>query len=100
MSMSPNSGVLVVDIAIHPKSGGGDRVFTYQIDRRVEPGAAYFVPVGPRTELGFVTACYMADEEALGFPLANLRPVTSAVEGLSLPSSLVELAKFVAADTL
>ena len=98
--MSPNSSVLVVDIAIHPKSGGGDRVFTYQIDRRVEPGAAYFVPVGPRTELGFVTACYMADEEALGFPLANLRPVSSAVEGLSLPSSLVELAKFVAADTL
>ncbi|HLK15826.1 MAG TPA: hypothetical protein VKT78_13565, partial [Fimbriimonadaceae bacterium] len=97
---SPTKSMLVVDIAIHPKSGGAERLFTYAIDRPVSPGSAFFVPVGVRSELGFVTACYTTDEEGLGFPASSLRPVTSAVEGLSLPSAVVELAKFVAADTL
>src|SRR5579872_7437710 len=92
--------VLVADVAIHPKSGGGDRVFTYLVESEVQPGAAFFVPVGTRTELGFVTDCYQADAETLGFPLENLRPVSSTVEGLSLPPVLIKLAKFVAEDTL
>lgn len=100
MSAAQSDQVLVVDVAIHPKSGGGDRVFTYSVERSVRPGAAFFVPVGTRSELGFVTDCYLATEERLGFPFSSLRPVTSSVEGLALPPSLIELAKFVAEDTL
>jgi primosomal protein N' (replication factor Y) len=92
--------VLVADIAIHPRSGGADRVFTYLVPNRVEIGAAFFVPMGVRSELGFVTDCYEADAETLGFPISQLRPVNSPVEGLSLPRTIVDLAKFVAEDTL
>lgn len=100
MAVDTSRKVLVADVAIHPRSGGADRTFTYLVPYWIESGKAFFVPVGSRSELGFVTDCYEADEETLGFPIASLRAVTSPVEGLSLPASIVELAKYVAEDTL
>lgn len=90
----------VADVAIDPRAGGAEALYTYLAEAGLNPGKAVFVPLGAKTNLGFVTSVYEATEEELGFPFANLRPVLSEVQGLSLPASVVELAKFIANEYL
>lgn len=90
----------VADVAIDPRSGGQDAIYTYRLDEPANVGQAVFVPLGPRTELGFVTRIYEATEEDLGFPHKRLRAPTGIVQGLSLPEAIVELARFTADEYL
>lgn len=92
--------VRVADVAIDPRSGGADALYTYLAEPSISLGEAVFVPLGNRPTLGFVTDVYEATEEDLGFPIEDLKPIARIVEGLSLPAPVVELAKHVATETL
>jgi primosomal protein N' (replication factor Y) len=92
--------VRVADVAIDPRTGGAEALYTYAVEEQVLPGDAVFVPVGPKTNLGFVTSVYDTTEADLGFPLKSLRPIQSRVVGLSMPPQIVELAKFIAEEYL
>ncbi len=94
------STVRVADVAIDPRTGGAEALYTYSVDDNVTVGDAVFVSVGPRTNLGFVTSVYDASEEDLGFPFKNLKAILGRVQGLSLPAAVVELAKFIATEYL
>jgi primosomal protein N' (replication factor Y) len=94
---------LVVDLAIDPKTvglGGAESVFTYLTETPIPIGSAFFAPVGNRQVLGFATDCYEATEEDLGFSFESLKPLGPTIVGLELPPVVVELAKFIAAETL
>ncbi|MGV3617346.1 MAG: replication restart helicase PriA [Fimbriimonas sp.] len=90
----------VADVALDPRSGGAEALYTYRVDTPLAVGEAVFVPLGNRNALGFVTAVYDATEEELGFPFSGLKPVTGRVEGLALPPAVVDLCRFVAEETL
>jgi primosomal protein N' (replication factor Y) len=89
--------VRVADVALDPRSGGSDSVFTYRADAHAKVGQARFVTVGKRTVLGFITKLYDADEPELGF---ELRPLGESIENLSLPERVVDLAEFVSEEYL
>lgn len=90
----------VADIAIDPRSGGLEALYTYAVEADAKVGDAFFVPLGNRAALGFATRVYEATEEDLGFPLKSLRPVIARIDNLSLPQPLVDLAIHVAEETL
>ena len=94
------STVRVADVAIDPRTGGAEALYTYEVDESVSVGDAVFVSVGVRTNLGFVTSVYNANETELGFPITSLKQILGKVQGLSLPSSVVELAKYITAEYL
>lgn len=58
------------------------------------------MPLGTRSELGFVLKVYEVEEGDLAFPLKSLRPVNSKVEGLALPPELIDLSRYVADEYL
>ena len=89
--------VRVVDVALDPRNGGSEAVYTYRATPGLSVGEAVFVPLGPRIALGFVVRDYTSSEEVLGF---KLRDVAGRVEGLALPPQLIELCREVAEDTL
>ena len=87
----------VVDVALDPRNGGAEAVYTYRWSPGLAVGEAVFVPLGPRIALGFVVRDHTVDEQALGF---DLRDVAGRVDGLRLPAQLIELCREVAEDTL
>lgn len=90
----------VVDVAIDPRAGGSEAIYTYQAGNEVGLGDAVIVPLGSRTILGFVTRVHEVTETELGFPFTSLKAVAARVEGLSVPEPVVELSEFVAQETL
>ncbi|MFI5385420.1 MAG: primosomal protein N' [Fimbriimonadales bacterium] len=90
----------VADVAIDPRSGGSDAVYSYRAEAGLAPGDACFVPLGNRSILGFVSDVYEATEEELGFSFDTLKSIGERVENLSLPGELIELARFVALEYL
>jgi primosomal protein N' (replication factor Y) (superfamily II helicase) len=99
-TLSGTEMLTVLDVAIEPRSGGGDSVWTYAADERTHPGDAVFVPLGRRPTLGYVLRRREIAPEDLGFPLAQLKPVTDRVAGLSLPPSILDLVQFLADEYL
>jgi primosomal protein N' (replication factor Y) len=92
--------VRVIDVAIDPRSGGAEGVYTYRADEPYAVGQAVIVPLGNRTAIGYVTQEREANEEQLGFPIKALKPPTASVSGISLPPALVELTRFVSEEYL
>lgn len=90
----------VVDVALDPRNGGSEAVWTYHDEPGVQVGDGVVVPLGARSALGFVVAQYEADEEQLGFKLSALRRISARVDGVSLPTLVVDLARIVAEDSL
>ena len=90
----------VADVALDPRSGGADALYTYRADERLTMGSAVFVPLGSRPVLGFVVEVREVSESDLGFPLSALKSITALVEGLALPEEIVQLARFVAQESL
>ena len=86
----------VVDVAIDPRSGGKDAIYTYAAPAGMQPGDAAIVPLGNRKLLGYVVRCYEADEDHLGFRFDQLKTVIETVEGLQVPPILMEAAHFTA----
>lgn len=101
MTHAPLDGRLtVVDIAIESRSGGGEALYTYQVDAPAQKGDAFIVPLGSRTVMGFAVRCYEAAPEDLGFPVSMLRKVHQRIEGLTLPAPICALMHFVANECL
>jgi len=94
------SVVRVADVALDPRSGGAEAVYTYRADDDTQIGQAYFVPLGARPALGYVTAVYDATESELGFSLDSLRSLEGRIDNLALPAQLIALAKFVSEEYL
>ena len=92
--------VWVADVALDPRTGGSDAIYTYRADESVRVGEARFVPIGNRPTLGTVIDVYLADEKALGFEFESLKTLGDRVSNLSLPTALVDLAEFVSAEYL
>lgn len=90
----------VVDVALDPRNGGSEAVWTYRNLQGLRVGDAVVVPLGSRSSLGFVTEVYEATEEELGFRFSQLKAPQGRVEGLTLPETTIELARFVANEYL
>src|SRR4051812_25189521 len=90
--------VRVVDVAIDPKSGGTDAIWTYGVEGPAEEGDAFFVPLGPRSVIGYVIRVYDATEQQLGFPLKSLRMTGDRIVGLTLPKQVLETIRFVSVE--
>ncbi|HEY0867301.1 MAG TPA: primosomal protein N', partial [Fimbriimonas sp.] len=90
----------VADVAIDPRSGGSEAVYTYRASGGVVAGDAVFVSLAGRPVMGFVTQVYEASEADLGFGLDALKPLEMKVEGLRMPEAVVELARHVAEEYL
>ena len=100
--MVPNTAdkIPVADVALDPRTSGSDAIYTYHADSKMSVGDAVIVPLGPRTVLGFVVELREVDEHDLGFPFSALKPVQGAVRGLSIPASVMSIARAVAEQTL
>jgi len=92
--------VRVVDVIVDPRSGGIESTWTYRLEHEAQEGDAFFVPLGTRAVIGFATKIYETDEEQLKFPISQLKGVLDRIAGLSLPPSVMELAKFVSEEYL
>lgn len=95
-----NATVRVVDVAIDPKSGGTDAIWTYGIEGPAEVGDAFFVPLGPRAVIGYVIRVYDATEADLGFPLKSLRLAGDRIVGLTLPKQVLQTIRYVSTEYL
>jgi primosomal protein N' (replication factor Y) len=92
--------VRVANVALDPRAGGSDAVYTYRADASAHVGDARFVNVGNRPVMGYVTSIFDANEADLGFGFESLRDLGEEVTNLSLPSQSIQLAQFVAAEYL
>lgn len=92
----PKATLSLADIAIDARSGGSEAVYTYRADPDTAIGDAYFVPLGPRSVMGYVVGVRFVPEDELGFPASRLRPLGMRVENASLPSTTIELLRYVA----
>jgi len=90
----------VVDVLVDPRSGGVESTWTYRIEGEGAEGDAFFVPLGARAVIGFAVRVYESDEQALGFPVSQLKGVLDRIGGLSLPPQIMALTKFVAEEYL
>lgn len=87
---------LVADVALDPRAGGADAIYTYSANPQTRVGDSRFVPIGNRPVLGTVTSVYEASESELGFSFESLKEIGEAIQNLSLPNSVIQLAKYVA----
>ena len=92
--------MLVADVALDPRAGGAQALYTYRTDDGVAPGDAVVVPLGSRNVLGFVTDVYEATEAELGFPFSALKAMIGQVDDLGLPEALIDLCRYAAEETL
>jgi primosomal protein N' (replication factor Y) len=81
----------VADVALDARVAGSEALYTYEAPEGAALGQGWFVPLGPRRALGWVLRVREATEEELGFPFAKLKPLLQRVEGLELPSPVVDL---------
>lgn len=96
--MNPVRTLRVADVAIDPRSGGADALYTYEASADTSVGQPFLVPLGNRTALGYVTSLYTTSENDLGFPAKNLKKLGAPVRGMGLPATIVSLARFVAEE--
>jgi primosomal protein N' (replication factor Y) len=91
----------VVDVAFDPRAGGSGAIYTYlEAENPLEVGQAVIVPLGTRSMLGYVIRAYTATPDELGMKVESLRPVLAVVENIGIPPILVDLAEWVAEETL
>lgn len=88
--------IRVADIAIDPRSGGSDAMYTYRVGREYSVGDACFVPLGPRSALGYVVRVRDVEPAELDVPVERLREPQGMIENLSIPAPLIQLAGYLA----
>lgn len=94
----------IVDVALDPRTGGSDAIYSYS----AEPvngsapalGDAVMVPLGNRPMLGYVIQARTITEAELGFPFDALKPIRDIVSGFRVPTALLDLVQWVAAEYL
>lgn len=92
--------VAVADVALDPRSGGAEALFTYRNDEGWAVGEVVLAPLGNRPALGVIVATRTVSPADLGFPLTSLKPLQGRVDGIGLPAPVVALARFVAEEYL
>lgn len=92
--------LLVAEVALDVRTAGAGAVYTYSAPKGSEVGAAHLIALGPRREIGYVIAVREIEEDDLGFEVDRLKPIGPRVVGLDLPPACIELARFVAEETL
>lgn len=91
----------VADVVPDVPPAGLEDTYTYGIGESEPcPGDCVLVPFGNRVVAGYVVAVREVAVDDLGFPPANLKPIQSVVEGLSLPAELLETIRRTARETL
>ncbi len=92
--------LLVADVALDPRSGGRDALFTYRAEPRMAVGDAVLVAVGRREVMGVIVDLRTVRPEDLGFKPELLKDVAGVVEGLHIPLPVVEAARRIAETAL
>lgn len=92
--------IRVAEVAMEARVGGNAAVYTYRATVETQVGQAYLAPLGTRTVIGFVIELSEITPDALGFSETSLRALGKPVDGLRLPEAIIELVRFVAAQTL
>lgn len=90
----------VVDVALDPRSGGADAIYSYLPTPEVQVGDAVLAPLGNRQILGYAIGFRQVDEATLGFDPKHLKPVAGVVAGLQIPPPIMEAVRFVASEYL
>jgi primosomal protein N' (replication factor Y) len=91
------AAVRAADVILDARVGGATAIYTYAWDGVAAEGDAYFVPLAARSVLGFVLSIRSVDPSAFDF---DLRPLGEKVEGLSIPSQLMETVRYLAQEYL
>lgn len=94
------SKIYIAEVALDVKTGGNNAIFTYLGSPNVKIGEAFLVPLGTRTELGYVLETKEIQKENLGFPIEKLKPLGEQIKGFELPAPLIETFKFIAKEYL
>lgn len=92
--------IRVVDIALDPRSGGANAIYSYLPSHGVQVGDAILVPLGNRQVLGYAIGFRDVTAETLGFDPVHLRPIAGVVAGLQIPAPIMEAVHFVAKEYL
>lgn len=94
------STVRVVDVAIDPRTGGSEAIYSYLPVPGLQAGDAVIVSLGNRQILGYALGFRVVDEETLGFSTSLLKPVVDRIDGLTIPTPVLKTAEFVAEEYL
>lgn len=94
------SSLRVVDIALDPRSGGANAIYTYLPIDGIQVGDAILAPLGNRQILGYAIGFRQVTAETLGFDPSHLRPVAGVVAGLQIPKPIMEAVRFVSEEYL
>ena len=83
------SSLRVVDVALDPRSGGTNAIYTYLPTPKTSVGDAVLVSLGNRQVLGYAIGFRDVTPEILGFDPVHLKPVVGIVSGLQIPSPIM-----------
>lgn len=92
--------IQVLDVALDPRSGGSEAIYSYLPIPGVRIGDAVIVPLGNRQLMGYVIGQRTVTEESLGFDPKHLRPANSIVDGLRIPDPVMQSVHHVATEYL
>ncbi len=90
----------VADIGLDARTAGAEATYTYLAAPATKVGEAYFVPLGPRRVIGYVTSLRTVTAADLDFDVALLKPLGHPIQGLELPITTLETVREVARQTL
>jgi primosomal protein N' (replication factor Y) len=94
------SSLRVVDIALDPRSGGTNAIYSYLPTASVKVGDAILAPLGNRQVLGYAIGFREVTAEMLGFDPASLKVISGIVSGLQIPAPIMEAVHFVSKEYL
>lgn len=90
------TAVKIIEVGLETRTSGQASIFSYLAPEGAAKGKAYAVPLGRRVVLGYALAVKEVDEDALGFPIGDLRPVVAEAPEFDLPDTSVQAAEYVA----
>ena len=94
------SSLRVVDVALDPRSGGTNAIYTYLPTEKVQVGDAVLVSLGNRQLLGYAIAFRDVTAETLGFDPIHLKPIAGIVSGLQIPAPIMAAVHYVSEQYL
>lgn len=82
----------LAEVALDPRSGGSDAIYTYLAPPNVGEGDAVLVPLGKRSLLGYAIRVYEGQPE---FDPRHLRAIRCVVRDIHLPAPLLKVVRVV-----
>jgi primosomal protein N' (replication factor Y) (superfamily II helicase) len=92
--------ISVFDVALDPRAGGSDAIYSYLPACGAQVGDAVLVPLGNRQMMGYIIKERTVNESELGFSLSVIKPIADVVDGLRIPTQVLRAVEFVAAEYL